>query len=88
MIADYVLEYWTTLKSRLKFEGSQVVTNCHQLKMPAADGKNYLTDAATAETGKMDEVDTMDKGKLRRVQAVVQVGRELSQLLAELGNWF
>ncbi len=42
--------YWTTLKNRLKSEGSQVVTNCNQLKMPAADGKNYLTDAATAET--------------------------------------
>ena len=26
------------------------MTNCHQLKMPAADGKNYLTDVATAET--------------------------------------
>jgi len=27
-----------------------LVTNCHQLKMPAADGKNYMTDVATAET--------------------------------------
>jgi hypothetical protein len=42
--------YWTTLKNRLRAEGSQVVTNCDHLKMPAADGKNYLTDAATAET--------------------------------------
>ncbi len=42
--------YWTTLKNRLKAEGSEVVTNCDQLKMPAADGKSYLTDAATAET--------------------------------------
>ncbi|MEI6277885.1 MAG: BRO family protein [Verrucomicrobiae bacterium] len=42
--------YWTTLKNRLKSEGSQVVTNCDQLKMPAADGKSYPTDAATAET--------------------------------------
>jgi hypothetical protein len=42
--------YWTTLKNRLKAEGSEVVTKCDQLKMPAADGKNYLTDAATAET--------------------------------------
>jgi DNA-damage-inducible protein D len=31
-------------------EGSQLVTNCYQLKMSAADGKNYLTDVATAET--------------------------------------
>ena len=42
--------YWTTLKNRLKAEGSEVVTKCDQLKMPAADGKNYLTDVATAET--------------------------------------
>jgi len=42
--------YWTTLKNRLKAEGSEVVTNCDQLKMPAADGKNYLTDVATTET--------------------------------------
>ncbi len=43
-------KYWNKLKERLGKEGSQLVTNCHQLKMPAADGKNYLTDAATAET--------------------------------------
>ena len=42
--------YWKVLKHRLNREGSQLVTNCNQLKMPAADGKNYLTDAATAET--------------------------------------
>lgn len=42
--------YWTTLKNRLKTEGSEVVTKCDQLKMPAADGKSYLTDVATAET--------------------------------------
>ena len=43
-------KYWKVLKGRLKKEGSQLVTNCYQLKMPAADGKNYLTDVATAET--------------------------------------
>ncbi len=35
---------------RVDKEGSQLVTNCHRLKLPAADGKNYLTDTATAET--------------------------------------
>lgn len=43
-------KYWKVLKGRLAKEGSQLVTNCNQLKMPAADGKRYLTDAATAET--------------------------------------
>jgi hypothetical protein len=42
--------YWKVLKHRLGKEGSQLVTNCNQLKMPAADGKNYMTDVATAET--------------------------------------
>jgi len=42
--------YWTTLKSRLKQEGSQLVTKCDQLKMQSADGKFYKTDAASAET--------------------------------------
>jgi len=43
-------KYWNKLKERLKAEGSQSVTNCHQLKMEAADGKKYLTDVANAET--------------------------------------
>ena len=43
-------KYWNKLKQRLGAEGSQLVTNCHQLKLEAADGKKYLTDVATAET--------------------------------------
>ncbi len=43
-------KYWNKLKERLMKEGSQSVTNCHRLKLPAADGKWYLTDVATAET--------------------------------------
>jgi DNA-damage-inducible protein D len=43
-------KYWNKLKERLKREGSQLVTNCHQLKMLADDGKQRLTDVATAET--------------------------------------
>ena len=43
-------KYWNKLKERLGKEGSESVTNCHRLKLTAADGKNYLTDVATAET--------------------------------------
>jgi DNA-damage-inducible protein D len=43
-------KYWNKLKERLKKEGRQSVTNCHRLKLPAADGKSYLTDVASAET--------------------------------------
>jgi hypothetical protein len=43
-------KYWNQLKGRLDKEGSQSVTNCHRLKLEAADGKKYLTDVATAET--------------------------------------
>ena len=42
--------YWKVLKNRLAKEGSQLVTNCNQLKMPADDGKQRLTDVATADT--------------------------------------
>ena len=42
-------KYWNKLKQRLKDEGSELVTNCHQLKMRAADGKNRLTDVADTE---------------------------------------
>lgn len=42
-------KYWNKLKQRLKEEGSELVTNCHQLKMTAADGKKRLTDVADTE---------------------------------------
>ena len=41
--------YWRKLKQRLKAEGNETVTNCHGLKMNAADGKKRLTDVATTE---------------------------------------
>jgi len=42
-------KYWNKLKQRLSEEGSQLVTNCHQLKMTAQDGKKRLTDVANTE---------------------------------------
>ena len=41
--------YWSVLKGRLNKEGSELATNCSQLKMKSADGKNYLTDVADTE---------------------------------------
>ena len=43
-------KYWNQLKRRLKKEGSESVTNCHQLKLLSADGKRYKTDVADVET--------------------------------------
>ena len=40
--------YWRKLKQRLKEEGNETVTNCHALKLPAADGKMRQTDVADA----------------------------------------
>ena len=42
-------KYWNKLKQRLLEEGNQTVTNCHQLKLKAADGKMRLTDVADQE---------------------------------------
>ena len=41
--------YWKVLKHRLKQEGNESVTNCNQLKLKAADGKNYNTDVVDIE---------------------------------------
>jgi hypothetical protein len=42
-------KYWSVLKVRLKKEGSQLATNCSQLKMQSSDGKFYKTDVADTE---------------------------------------
>lgn len=66
--------YWNKLAERLRKEGSQSVTNCHKLKMPAADGKQYFTAAATAET------------MLRIVQSIPSPKAEpIKQWLARVG---
>jgi hypothetical protein len=43
-------KYWSVMKTRLKAEGSELATNCSQLKMISSDGKWYLTDVADTET--------------------------------------
>ena len=42
-------KYWNKLKQRLKEEGNETVTNCHQFKLQAADGKMRLMDVADTE---------------------------------------
>ena len=68
-------QYWRTLKSRLKEEGNETVTNCNTLKMPAKDGKMRKTDVAnTTEL-------------LRLIQSIPSPKVEPLKLwLAECGN--
>ena len=68
-------KYWNKLKQRLNEEGSPTVTNCHQLKLPAADGKMRLTDVADLE------------GILRIVQSIPSKKAEpLKRWLAQVGS--
>jgi len=49
-------KYWNKLKQRLREEGSQLVTNCHQLEMTAADGKEPETDCGRKEVKRLQNV--------------------------------
>lgn len=76
-------KYWNKLKERLSKEGSQSVTNCHRLKLPAADGKNYLTDVATAET-LLRLVQSVPSPKAEPIKLwLAKVGYERMQELAD-----
>lgn len=67
--------YWRKLKQRLKAEGSEVVTNCHGLKLEAADGKKYLTDVLST------------RDILRLIQSIPAPKAEpLKMWLAQVGN--
>jgi DNA-damage-inducible protein D len=59
--ADYqtARKYWNKLKERLRKEGNQSVTDCHRLKLPAADNKNYLADVAKPEPLRILRRDSM-----------------------------
>ena len=70
-----VAVYWRKVKQRLKAEGNETVTNCHALKMPAADGKKRLTDVADLEQ------------LFRLIQSIPSKKAEpIKQWLAELGS--
>ena len=67
--------YWRKLKQRLKAEGNETVTNCHALRLPAADGKKRMTDVADLEQ------------LFRLIQSVPSKKAEpLKQWLAEVGS--
>ena len=55
--------YWRKLKQRLKDEGNETVTNCHALKMKAADGKMRLTDVADMEQMMLKSFVTLHSSK-------------------------
>ena len=68
-------KYWSVLKTRLKKEGSELATNCSQLKMQSTDGKYYKTDCMTT------------KNILRLVQSIPSPKAEPFKMwLAEVGN--
>ena len=68
-------KYWNKLKQRLFEEGNETVTNCHQLKMPAADGKMRMTDVLST------------KGILRLVQSIPSPKAEPFKMwLAQVGS--
>lgn len=67
--------YWRKLKQRLILEGNETVTNCHKLKMQAADGKMRLTDVANT------------KDMLRIIQSIPSPNAEpFKQWLAQVGS--
>lgn len=75
--------YWKVLKNRLAKEGSQLVTDCNQLKMQAADGKNYMTTVATAET-LLRLVQSVPSPKAEPIKLwLAKVGYERMQELAD-----
>ncbi len=75
--------YWKVLKNRLGKEGSQLVTNCNQLKMTASDGKQRLTDVATAET-LLRLVQTVPSPKAEPIKLwLAKVGYERMQEMAD-----
>ena len=68
-------KYWNKLKQRLKEEGNETVTNCHQLKLKAQDGKYRLTDVVDIE------------GMFRIIESVPSKNAEpIKQWLAHLGS--
>lgn len=68
-------KYWNKLKQRLREEGNESVTNCHQLKLKSSDGKYYNTDVCDIE------------GMFRIIESIPSKNAEpIKQWLAHLGS--
>ena len=68
-------KYWNKLKQRLRDEGNETVTNCHQLKLKATDGKYRMTDVVDIE------------GMFRIIESIPsKKGEPIKQWLAKLGS--
>ena len=75
--------YWKVLKNRLAKEGSQLVTSCNQLKVTATDGKQRLTDMATAQT-LLRLVQSIPSPKAEPIKLwLARVGHERMQEMAD-----
>ena len=73
--SDNPRKYWNKLKQRLKEEGNETVTNCHQLKLRAQDGKYRMTDVTDIE------------GMFRIIESIPSKNAEpIKQWLAKLGS--
>ena len=73
--SDRPRKYWNDIKSKLKEEGNETVTNCHQLKLKAQDGKYRLTDVVDIE------------GMFRIIESIPSKNAEpIKQWLAKLGK--
>ena len=73
--SDNPRKYWNKLKQRLREEGNETVTNCHQLKLKAQDGKYRLTDVCDTE------------GMFRIIESIPSKNAEpVKQWLAKLGS--
>jgi DNA-damage-inducible protein D len=78
--------YWKVLKSRLVTEGSETVTKCNQLKLPAEDGKMRLTDVANPET-LLRLIQSVPSPKAEPIKLwLAKVGYERMQELADPGK--
>ena len=73
--SDRPRKYWNDIKNKLKEEGNETVTNCHQLKLKASDGKYRLTDVVDIE------------GMFRIIESIPSKNAEpIKQWLAKLGK--